>query len=144
LSKSWIELAASTIEATETNRRSVAVDHERHRAYRRRVASAKKTVKKPATKPAPKKKPAGFGTIDYGDGMHGLMLVGSGYAWESIGRHVAAQLKIADRLHFDCEGSMFVVRSTDTALLARLQAKLEPYRTDRDKFKRLIAKLGEA
>jgi hypothetical protein len=70
--------------------------------------------------------------------------VRSGYAWESIGRHFAAKLKIADKLKFDCEGSMFVVRSSDPALLAKLQAVLEPYRVDRDKFKKLIAKLGEA
>lgn len=108
------------------------------------MARPKKPTKKPAKPAAPKKPPADFRTIDYGDGIHGLMLVGSGYAWESIGRHVAAQLKIADQLTFDCEGSMFVVRSTDPALVAKLQAKLAPYRTDRDKFKKLIAKIGEA
>ena len=99
---------------------------------------AKPRAKKPA------KPPPSFGTIDYGDGMHGLMLVGSGYAWESIARHVAKQLKLTKALHFDCEGSMFVVRSKDPAVLAKLEKKLEPIRLDREKFKRLVARLGEA
>ena len=87
--------------------------------------------------------PKGFKTIDYGDGMHGLFLVGPGYAWESIGRHVAKQLKLAG-LTFDCEGGMFAVRAPDPAALAKLQSKLEPFLADRDAFKKLVAKLGES
>jgi len=98
-------------------------------------------TKKPKTESKPKR---GFSTIDYGDGVHGLMLVGPGYQWESIGRHVAKQLKLTDKLKFDCEGGMFVVRSPDPAVLAKLQAKLDPILADREVFKKMIAKLGEA
>jgi hypothetical protein len=101
-------------------------------------------AKKPAAKAKPKRPPQEFGTIDYGDGVHGLLLIGSGYAWESIAKHVAKQLNLTRKLHFDCEGSMFCVRAADPAVLAKLQAKLDPIRLDRDKFKRLVARLGEA
>ncbi len=105
-----------------------------------------KTKTKTAAKPQPRaaaKARRGFGTIDYGDGVHGLTLVGPGYAWESIGLHVAAKLSLAERLTFDCEGSMFVARSTDPSVLAVLQAALDPILDDRAEFKRLVAELGE-
>jgi hypothetical protein len=105
------------------------------------MASTKtKPEKKPVKKPKP---PVGFRTLDYGDGMHGLLLLGSGYAWESIARHVAKQLKITRAVTFDCEGSMFVARAADAAVLAKLRASLEPIRLDRAEFKRLVTKLGE-
>jgi hypothetical protein len=109
-----------------------------------RRRTKKSEAQKPRAKPANSAPRRGFDTIDYGDGTHGLMLVGSGYAWESIGRHVAKKLRITKQLHFDCEGSMFAVRSTDPAVLAKLQAALDPILADRDVFKRMVAQLGES
>jgi hypothetical protein len=94
---------------------------------------------KPKTSPKP---PADFRTIDYGDGMHGLMLVGPGHAWTTIAEHFARKLRLTAKVKFDSEAGMFVARSTDQAVLAALRDALEPVRTDKEEFKKLRAKLG--
>jgi hypothetical protein len=95
-------------------------------------------------KPAPKKKPAAkaaaarplaaFRLLEWKPGSFSLYLNGPGYAWERVASRVAREVGLAGKVKFDPEAGMFSAQGERVDLEA-LQRALEPYLSDREKFR---------